>query len=65
MRFEALQNFHSPEMGSSYCTGLKYTVRPGNEKLAEMVSKWEDEKLVRVIREVSVRATVTAIGKVG
>jgi hypothetical protein len=40
MRFRAEQDFFSPELMSSYVTGQLYTVRPGNDKLAQLVVQW-------------------------
>lgn len=36
-RFTPTTTFYSEELGSEYCQGLVYTIRPGADKLARLV----------------------------
>jgi len=48
MRFKALINFKSKEFsGSQYVAGMLYTVREGNTKLQDMVTRWETAELFK------------------
>lgn len=48
MNFVPLKDFADPELGSAYCAGLTYTVRAGNDMLAEKVSVWQQLGLIQV-----------------
>ena len=51
MRFRALRTFNSGIVKSTYMEGLQYTVRPGNEVLAELAGYWLELGWVEVIEE--------------
>lgn len=40
MQFTALQDFWCEELKSQYTKGMTYTVRAGNDRLAQFVTKW-------------------------
>lgn len=40
MKFTALKTFECPDMKSTYTAGMSYTIRAGNDKLAEKVKCW-------------------------
>ena len=46
--FSPLKDFQSKEFKSTYCKGLVYTVRDGNDKLAAAVQTWLKEGKVRL-----------------
>lgn len=48
-QFIALKDFNSEEMQSTYCKGMKYSIRAGNAKLAAEVEVWLDEGKVQLI----------------
>lgn len=64
MRFRALQDFISPELRSEYLAGLIYTVRPGNEILADAVPKWVAARVVELINDSVPQSRLTAKGTV-
>ena len=41
--FVARQDFDAPETKSTYCKGMKYSVREGNEALIQHVDNWVEE----------------------
>lgn len=43
VNFTPLQDFHDEDLRSSYCVGLNYTIRPGNDLLAAKVATWLEE----------------------
>ena len=43
IRFQALEYFHSPELGSYYVKNLSYTARPSDTKLRALLPQWESE----------------------
>jgi hypothetical protein len=47
IRFQALEYFHSPELGSCYVKNLSYTARPGDTKLRALLPQWESEGKIR------------------
>lgn len=47
--FTPTKDFFSPETRSFYSVGLTYTVRPGNEALAEQVEKWLKDSSVQEV----------------
>lgn len=48
-QFEVLKDFLSSETQSSYATGLRYTVRDGNVKLANLAILWAEEGKVKIL----------------
>jgi len=65
MFFEALEDFWSSEMQSMYGKGLRYTILPGNEKLAEQVTQWVlDNKVKFIFTKGTQPATILGIGMV-
>ena len=49
IEFTPTEHFWSESMRSQYCTGLKYTIKPGLDKLAGEVEKWlADGKVVLI-----------------
>lgn len=47
-RFKALRDFKSREFdGTQYSKGMTYTVRDGNQKLADMTERWLNAKLFK------------------
>lgn len=61
-RFKALTDFDDPETKSTYCRGLKYTIRAGNTQLATKVKKWVNEGKVELVAE-GTEATVKGKGE--
>lgn len=55
MQFTPVEDFDCPELGSVYCAGMTYTVRPGNEKLAAFVEQWVKDGWVRTEGKTTVR----------
>lgn len=49
MRFKPLVDFDCPELRSSYVSGLEYTVRSGDDKLAELVKLWLIDGKIKVL----------------
>lgn len=47
MDFTPLKDFTDEDLRSTYCVGLNYTVKPGNERLAAKVAEWAAKGLVR------------------
>jgi hypothetical protein len=43
VRFQALIDFHSPELASDYVKGFFYSLRDNDLRLAELVPIWERE----------------------
>lgn len=66
LEFVPLVNFDDADLRSSYVAGLSYSVREGNDLLAEKVSQWVDEKRVRIVtnRRPVGEAVVQGTGKV-
>jgi len=48
LRFTPTTNFDCPENSSSYCAGLSYTAKEGNEPLLALVEQWLEQGLVVV-----------------
>lgn len=48
MQFTPLKDFRDEELRSVYCVGLSYTVRPGDELLAQKLPGWIEQGLVRL-----------------
>ena len=49
IRFKALRDFSSREFkGTVYAKGMTYTIREGNQKLADMTSRWLKAQLFKV-----------------
>jgi len=49
IRFKALRDFKSREFnGTQYARGMTYTIRDGNQKLADMTDRWLKAKLFKV-----------------
>ena len=66
--FEAVEDFFSEEFDSQYAKGLRYTIHPGNTKLATAVAKWIEQKRVRIVDAqpgAAQPAEMTGTGKVG
>lgn len=47
--FIALRSFSAPEVGTIYMRGMKYYVREGNTKLADLVDQWVIEGFVKIL----------------
>lgn len=47
--FTPLIDFWSPEFGSYYISGLRYTIEPANCKLATAAKNWVAEGRIRMI----------------
>lgn len=62
MQFTPLEDFFSDELQSQYCAGQNYTVRPGNDRLAELVAAWAAVSRVSIVAGGS--GKVSAKGKV-
>ncbi len=60
MRFIAREDFHSPELRSSYAKGMTYTVRPGptHARLGELAKRWEAEGKIVFIHPAERDATI-------
>lgn len=57
-RFKALRDFSSREFeGTVYAKGMTYTIREGNEKLADMVDRWFNAELFKVKEDVEMFGT--------
>ena len=48
MQFTPIKDFLSDEFQSQYCVGLSYTVRPEDQKLADLVPIWISEGKVKL-----------------
>ena len=48
MQFTPIKDFFSNEFQSQYCVGLSYTVRPEDQKLADLVPIWIAEGKVKL-----------------
>ena len=69
MNFTPLKNFFDEDLRSSYCVGLNYTVRPGDDLLAIKVEEWLKADMVRegtasATEPAAGEAKVTGVGKV-
>ncbi len=65
-QFVALKTFFSSEFKSEYVEGLTYTIRPGNDKLAELATKWAEEGKIAfggIVTEGKVGGTGDVTGK--
>ena len=47
--FTPLADFFSPDLQSGYCKGLTYTIRPGNERLAELATEWAAAGMIEFV----------------
>lgn len=47
--FMAVEDFFSPEFQSGYVKGLTYTLREGNKKLGDCLTKWLEEGKVVLV----------------
>lgn len=47
--FEAVTDFEHEESGSQYVTGLTYTIRPGNHRLAGLAATWLSEGKIKLL----------------
>lgn len=63
--FRALQDFYIPELASGYATGLTYTIRPENVRLAELAAGWAAAGLIEYTADpVSPTARVGGVAQV-
>lgn len=58
IQFKALRDFSSREFeGTVYAKDMTYTIRKGNKKLADMVSRWLKAQLFKVNEDLEVFGT--------
>lgn len=65
VHFAPTKDFFSKEFGSMYCHDYIYTVRPGNEKLANTVQQWVRENKVYLVKSKGLQAQVAHAEGIG
>jgi hypothetical protein len=61
-QFRALKDFHAPEFRSDYVTGLTYTIRDGNDKLATAAEAWAADGRIAFLDSSVTASSATVVG---